>query len=63
MTPFDSPAKGCPYYLRPWDDSLAQQHLALLNEAERLERLSSVVLRGQRLDRLAKPEPGSLDVV
>jgi hypothetical protein len=46
--PFDSEAHGTPYWLRPQDPAMEVKHLALLNEAERLERLSASILRGER---------------
>jgi len=63
MNPFECEAHGTPYWLRPQDPAMEAKHLALLNEAERLERRSARVLRGQGLDRLAEPEPGGLDFV
>lgn len=54
---------GPSYWLRPQDTEMERKHLALLNEAERLERLSAALLRGQRADRLAEPKPGGLDIV
>jgi hypothetical protein len=46
--PFTDPQRGCPYYLRPQDPAMEVKHLALLNEAERLERVSASILRGER---------------
>ena len=36
--PFTDAAAGTPYHLRPSDPILERHHLALLNQAERLER-------------------------
>ena len=54
-TPFNAPRAGTPYYLRDYrlrDARLEDEHLRLLNAAERLQRDSEALERAYQAARL-----------